>query len=175
MAFFFTADTHFGHERIIDLCNRPFKTVEDQTRGLIERWNNVVSANDHVFVIGDFAFKADRDTQLQIFTSLNGTKSLISGNHDHSGVKELPWTSYNACKPELAVTSQLRFRYEKQTYFMNHYAMRTWPEDHHDAIHLFGHSHGTLPDLGRSTDVGVDCWNYTPVSTAQIKQYFAKS
>jgi calcineurin-like phosphoesterase family protein len=33
-----------------------------------------------------------------------------------------------------------------------------------------GHSHGTLPDLetSRSFDVGVDCWDFYPVSYEEV-------
>ena len=174
MAYFFTADQHFGHAGIIDICDRPFSSNEEQTHDLIARWNEVVGLKDHVFVIGDFAFKSSSEELLKTFEALNGSKSLIVGNHDNGLVKSLPWASHDARKPELAVTDQLRFRFDKQTYFMCHYAWRTWPEDHHGSIHLYGHTHGTLPDHGRSTDVGVDCWGYTPVSTDQIRDRFGK-
>ncbi|WP_102867157.1 metallophosphoesterase [Pseudovibrio exalbescens] len=170
--YFFTADTHFGHERIIGLCDRPFKDSADQTAGLIERWNAVVGPNDHVFVVGDFAHGATQDEMKAIFAALNGTKSLICGNHDGAATKNLSWQSHDQRFPEWAVTDTLRLRHEKQTYFMCHYAWRTWPEDHHGAIHLFGHSHGRLPDLGRSCDVGVDLWDYAPVSTEQLLAKF---
>ena len=39
---------------------------------------------------------------------------------------------------------------------MSHYAHRTWDKSHHGSLHLYGHSHGTLPGVGRSMDVGVD-------------------
>ncbi|WP_310622216.1 metallophosphoesterase family protein [Flexibacterium corallicola] len=171
--YFFTADTHFGHDAIIEHCNRPFANSEDQTSQLIERWNAVVRPGDHVFVLGDFAFKAPPGSLHGIFESLHGSKSLVLGNHDNQEVRSLPWTSHDARQPELALTNQLRFKHNKQTYFMCHYAWRTWPEDHHGSIHLFGHSHGSLPDHDRSTDVGVDCWNYYPVSVNQIRSKFA--
>ena len=42
MANFFIADPHFGHERIIQICERPFENVEDMNKQLIEKWNNKV-------------------------------------------------------------------------------------------------------------------------------------
>ena len=30
-------------------------------------------------------------------------------------------------------------------------------------MHLYGHTHGALEEMGRSMDVGVDSWNYSPV------------
>ena len=29
---FFIADTHFGHEKIIQLCNRPFENMKDMEK-----------------------------------------------------------------------------------------------------------------------------------------------
>ena len=41
---FFIADTHFGHSKIIPICNRPFTDVEDMEQKLVENWNCKVSA-----------------------------------------------------------------------------------------------------------------------------------
>lgn len=55
--FFFIADTHFGHNAIIDLCHRPFKCVEEMDGYMIERWNKKVSPGDTVYIIGDLFYK----------------------------------------------------------------------------------------------------------------------
>ncbi len=39
---------------------------------------------------------------------------------------------------------------------------------YHGAYHLYGHSHGALPGIGRSMDVGAPCVNYTPISMAEV-------
>ena len=46
---------------------------------------------------------------------------------------------------------------------------------HVGAWHLYGHSHGLLPDdpNALSLDVGVDCWGFRPVSFAQIQACMA--
>lgn len=31
---YFTADTHFGHEAIIKMCQRPFESIEDMMNSL---------------------------------------------------------------------------------------------------------------------------------------------
>jgi calcineurin-like phosphoesterase family protein len=51
-----------------------------------------------------------------------------------------------------------------------HYAMKVWNKAHHGAWQLFGHSHGTLPDDPNALqlDVGVDSWDFTPVTVEQI-------
>jgi len=49
-----------------------------------------------------------------------------------------------------------------------HYAMRSWPKSHYGAWHLYGHSHGKLPMLGRSMDIGVDTHDFYPYSLDEI-------
>jgi hypothetical protein len=54
--------------------------------------------------------------------------------------------------------------------------MRTWNKSHRGSWHLYGHSHGTLPDdpHSMSFDVGVDCHNYRPLSFEQVKAVMSK-
>ena len=74
-----TADHHFGHERIIELCDRPYKNVHTMDESLIKNWNAVVAPLDVVFVLGDFCWgKANKYT-----CRLNGHIIFITGSHDH--------------------------------------------------------------------------------------------
>lgn len=52
---FFTSDTHFGHANIINLCKRPFRDVNHMNDMLVENWNSVITDDDIVFHLGDFA------------------------------------------------------------------------------------------------------------------------
>lgn len=88
--YFVIADTHFGHENVIKYCNRPFKNADDMNYRIIKAWNETVSNNDTVFVLGDFAF--GREAVTQIAPRLNGRKILIKGNHD-----TLPNEFYRSC------------------------------------------------------------------------------
>lgn len=81
MKYFVIADTHFGHEKIIRYCNRPFRTVEEMDETLIKNWNETVSKKDTVLVLGDFALGTKEYIE-NITKKLNGNKILILGNHD---------------------------------------------------------------------------------------------
>ena len=78
--YFVIADLHFNHSNIIQYCNRPYSNVEQMNEDLIKRWNSVVSGQDIVYVLGDFAF--GREAVQEFVTRLNGIKYLIKGNHD---------------------------------------------------------------------------------------------
>ena len=78
---FFTSDTHFGHENIITFCNRPFESIEEHDRVLIQNWNSVVTPDDTVFHLGDFCF-GNGYKWYEILGQLNGHIYLIRGNHD---------------------------------------------------------------------------------------------
>lgn len=77
----FTSDHHFGHARIIELCDRPFTDVDEMNATMVERWNARVGADDTVYVLGDFAMGRIADT-LPLVSKLTGRKILIPGNHD---------------------------------------------------------------------------------------------
>lgn len=95
---FFISDTHFGHFNVIGYSERPFvfsedesiplsarqkNLVEEMNQFMIDRWNSVVSENDTVYFVGDFAFCGTQEMK-KILDQLKGTKILIKGNHDRS-------------------------------------------------------------------------------------------
>ena len=50
----FVGDTHFGHAGSISHTARPFASVDEMDRLLIEAWNAVVRPGDTVVHLGDF-------------------------------------------------------------------------------------------------------------------------
>lgn len=76
---FFIADPHFDHESILRYENRPFGDVRAMNEAMTARWNGAVSAEDSVYVLGDFGGEG---REAEILSRLNGTKHLVKGNHD---------------------------------------------------------------------------------------------
>ena len=60
-------------------------------------------------------------------------------------------------------------RYKKAV-VLCHYQINRWDRRHYNSWHLFGHSHGKVKGAGLSMDVGVDAWDFYPVSLDKVAQ-----
>ena len=155
MDIFFTADTHFGHAKIIEYCKRPFANADEMDEEIIRRWNSVVKDGDQVYHVGDFAFKNGRDVRRR----LNGSIFLVNGNHDNGTNLGFIW-----------MKDYYELKVGGQEIVLFHYGMRTWHHDLRGTWHLYGHSHGELKPYGKSFDIGVDNWGFTPVHYDQVER-----
>jgi calcineurin-like phosphoesterase family protein len=169
----FTSDHHWGHHNIIRFSGRPFANVAAMNEALIANWNRVVGEDDTVYHLGDI-FMLPSDEAKQIRDRLHGRICLVRGNHDKTAEtmkSAFDWIKdYHELKVEDADAPGGR-----QHIILCHYAFRVWNKSHHGSWHLYGHSHGSLPDdpHSRSFDVGVDCHGSTPMSYTQVKAIMA--
>lgn len=156
----FTADLHLGHPGILKFqpYTRPFPSVEEMDATIVERINERVLRGDLLYILGDFALSRNAVYVEHLFHAIDCQKILVLGNHDvdrHGRIKDtiadLPW----AIPPVAAL--EVKDEPSGCRVWLSHYAHRTWPASHYGAYHFFGHSHGTLPTLGSSRDVGIDC------------------
>jgi len=168
---FFTSDTHFGHKNILEYCKRPFSSVEEMDKRLIENWNNVVKPDDIVFHLGDFAFCGSNRIR-EIRNQLNGKIILVKGNHDRHLKDSLCNELFEG------TTYQLQIQLGDRSVYLNHFPFLSWggcarkPEN--AVYQLFGHIHSCKSNpyfnLHRfQYDVGVDNNNYKPVSWNEVQ------
>ena len=156
----FTGDTHFGDHRTINIHGRPFGSVEEMNRALIDLWNAAVRPEDDIWHLGDFArtLKAAE----QILPLLNGRKHLIRGNNDPVGLSALGgWKS---------VQDYAELECGGRLLVLCHYPFRSWNGQHRKSLNLHGHSHGRLKALPRQVDVGADAWAFSPVTLDEVLQ-----
>ena len=156
----YTADLHLGHEAIIRLAGRPFRSAAHMDAALIENLWSCVGAEDALWMVGDFAH-GPRAKDLRwlewTFAKLPGAeKHLVVGNHDPEETRMLPWTSVS----HLAHVADPAVR---RPLVLCHYPMMTWEGARKGALHLFGHVHGGWAGARGAVNVGVDQWGYAPV------------
>lgn len=165
----FTADPHYAHGDIIRRCDRPFPNVATMNSHLLAECRARVQPDDHLWILGDFTAGISTDAQRHqvrdIFSALPGHKHLIRGNHDDDWVCDLPWNS---------VSETADIFVDKRRLFLCHYPMITWPGARHDGLQLFGHAHQNWQGSRNSINVGVDVWDFQPVTLPEILQRAAR-
>jgi calcineurin-like phosphoesterase family protein len=170
---FFTADTHFNHSNIINLCGRPFSNVIQMNETLIKNWNARVNDNDEIYILGDFLFKGSGLEAENIIKRLNGKKYLVKGNHD----KFIDDNDFNKNNFKW-INDYYVLRYQKTKFVLFHYPIFEWDGYFGDVVHLYGHVHNSgnnkkeqekFKILGkRAINVGVDMNNFYPISIEEI-------
>lgn len=158
--YWFSADHHFGHKKILEYSNRPFSSIEEHDESLIKNHNSVVSKNDIVIFAGDFTlWKNIEGIYKRYVNRLNGKHVFLLGSHDY-------WLKGSNCNQ--IWEKNIFFEGKKYYIVACHYALRVWPRSHYGSYNVFGHSHGKLSTIGKQYDIGVDNNNFYPVSLKQI-------
>lgn len=187
MTTWFTSDLHLGHRRIIELSYRPFASVEEMNRQLVDRWNDRVQPEDVVYVLGDVVMGNVRQ-MLPVVQQLKGTKLLVPGNHDGCWPGHKRWrrearryievggfTAVLGTEVDAGVVS---LALGNEPVLMCHFPYRgdhtaevrypEWRPADNGAVLLHGHVHGAWRRNGRQINVGVDAWDYAPVSLREL-------
>lgn len=165
---YFTADNHFGHENIIRLCNRPWKTAEEMDEAMIALWNERVRNNDTVFILGDLCFRATNAENT--LSRLKGKKRLLVGNHDGSWMKKVDLGKHFESVDYLLETSD-----GQHGLTLCHYPLLSWNHSKR-AYMIYGHIHtDTALDFwplirvrDRMLNAGADLNGYRPVTFEEL-------
>ena len=192
MTVWFTSDLHIGHLRIIELTDRPFNSVEEMNEILIENYNALVRPEDTCYHLGDCCM-GQLITTLPLLKQLNGHKILAAlGNHDrpsklfHHKTEQRrgEWTiKYLDYFEEIYESMELQVPGFEKPWLLHHLPYRDdsfidhayegryrefQPIDEGQIL-LHGHIHSTWKyKEPRQVNVGVDVWDYRPVSLDQI-------
>jgi calcineurin-like phosphoesterase family protein len=190
---FHISDTHFGHERIISLCDRPFKDVYHMNETIVDNWNQVVEPEDIVYHHGDVALGRIVDS-LPHVGRLNGHIVLIEGNHDrpfmdkHKEAKRARWLEeygkyFDEIYPNIEGASMdygvyvnlSHFPYDGDSHGADRHGDARIVDDGITPL-IHGHTHSSGNPVSRSKargtlqiHVGVDAWDFYPVPHSEVK------
>lgn len=189
MNIWFTSDTHFGHTNIAGAAvsnwksgYRDFNSVHEMNMALVNGINKYVKEDDILYHLGDWSFGGVHNIlQFRNYIICKNIH-LILGNHDqHITDKEIKYhdTSFNPIQLFSSVQDVLNLKLGKTELFLSHYSHRVWLGSHKGVIHLYGHSHGSIPDYGKSMDVGIDVafkkfGEYRPFNIGDITNIMSK-
>lgn len=184
MANFTTSDTHFFHTNILvfNPATRPYgrpglvadmkrlrakdptltpsektkikndieEAVHNMNEAMIADWNSKVGPDDTVYHLGDFSFGKPEPTKA-ILWRLNGKIRLVRGNHDPKPGDDSHFRE--RCE---WIRDYYELRHGEHKINMMHFPMAVWNKNHHGALMLHGHCHGSYKAQGRILDVGWD-------------------
>jgi calcineurin-like phosphoesterase family protein len=161
----FTADMHFEHANIIKYCNRPFKNVQHMNKLLISRYNQVVKPEDTVYFIGDLTIKprSYKSALYAFIQNLQGTKHLILGNHDYFEPFDYVDIGFESVHTQLEILDDGM----DLNLLLVHDPAKAYTTD---KIVIHGHIHDMWKKKGNAINVGVDVWDFKPVSILQIRK-----
>lgn len=158
----FTADWHLWHENMLSLCNRPFNKCNQLHRALLRNHNEVVSTEDTLYIIGDVYWKNSVNELRNIIENYNGKKILVLGNHD----RLKPFDYIEAGFHQVATSLQV------EEFVLVHDPANAVAVPETPVI--CGHVHDLFKRCKNALNVGVDIWDFKPVSIAQVRIEFRK-
>ena len=168
---YYVGDLHFGHENVIKFDHRPFNSIEEMDKALIERWNRKVNSEDLVYVVGDFAYRNEKpfDWYLQ---QLKGKKYLIVGNHDGKLLEDPIAMSYFD-----GVDKMCHEKDSGRHICICHYPLAEWNGMYRGTYHVYGHIHNStnatfqfMRTLDRAFNCGVAINGYEPVTFQELER-----
>ena len=166
--YYYIGDAHFGHANILKSCNRPFGSIGEMNEAIIAAWNERITGNDTVFILGDLFFRcSDPET---ILRRLKGKKRLIVGNHDSSWMGKVDLAQYF-----VSVDSMLEITDGSRAITLCHYPLLTWKHQLRSYM-IHGHIHNnTAADYfpliaarERLLNAGVDINGFRPVTFEEL-------
>jgi len=159
MKTFFISDPHFGHYNIIEYQQRPFQTTEEMDAVLIENWNQVVTPDDHVFLLGDVSLHPPEKTH-RILSQLNGIITLVLGNHDNRAEMEKT-DRFDVVSPYPILYDNF-FLLSHEPVFVNEQC---------PFCNVHGHTHANkFENTLLHVNVSVECIDYTPIPFAEVQK-----
>lgn len=155
MNIWFSSDWHFQHKNITGpkvstwkSGYRDFDSTQKMDDTIFNTINKYVKEDDIIYFLGDFCFGGHDKTSYHRSRILCKNIHLLRGNHDeHIDLYKESFTSIN---------DVMHIQHGKSKYFLSHYSHRVWNGSHKGVIHLYGHSHDSIPDFNKSMDVGID-------------------
>lgn len=180
---YFTSDTHFGHRRIIEHCDRPFDNVHIMDQVILDRINETVGVDDTLYILGDFTFRGGNPLNYRVRIKCKDVH-LIFGNHDKR-INYYPSNNVVDMNGFSSIQEVKEIIYCNQRIYLSHYPHRSWPASHKGSWMLYGHVHNKLNEEDKNSrrktlDVGVDnTKNYgkmfgEPWSFKELQKLFGK-
>lgn len=192
---YYISDLHLFHEASIRFDNRPFASLDEMHKAIVEHWNHKITNGDTVYILGDISLRGKKEELIALVATLKGRKVLIRGNHD-----DLSDYRYQQLFYEIVDYKEVHDSVGGRNYdlVLSHYPIFSWKNMGRGTYLLYGHTHDNAEDeyyqkcLSQMTKnecrhiqgaipqaINVGCmkpWmGYEPRSLKEIVDYFEKA
>lgn len=167
---YFISDMHLGDSYQLRIQKRPFNSVEEMDRYIIDEWNKKVHSYDDVWIIGDMISHSKKPFSWYL-RQLNGYKHLIIGNHDYHLVQDEKARGYFK-----SINNYKAFHLKNgKMVVLNHYPLAEWNGYYKNVYHIYGHIHSQKSasaiymaglEFALSADIVIN--NYQPASFDEL-------
>ena len=160
MSKFYISDLHIFHKNVLNcegsksFDNRPFKTFDEMHETLIKNINNTCKRGDHLYLLGDLAWRVNDDT-ISLISRINPNMHLICGNHER-----INDSRYRRLFCEICDYKEVSDNINGKNYnvVLFHYPIMFWnkmrqtnndgsPKYKNYNILLYGHTHNTQEEI----------------------------
>ena len=158
---YFIADLHFNHDKEFIWKARGYESIEEMNNDLVKSFNETVSNDDIVYILGDLMMGQLKDEKW--LSQLNGEIHYIIGNHDTTKRCEYYDSLGFICEGYATI-----IKYKKHSFYLSHYPTLV-QNSTDDKIHnIHGHTHSTdFREYILSFNVAVDAIK-KPISLDEI-------
>jgi calcineurin-like phosphoesterase family protein len=165
------SDPHFGHERLIDYVNSPFKNIKEKDSTIINNFNSKVKEDDFCICYGDFCFGKSNEAPnsqkkaFEYYRNQLKCKNIIfiRGSHDKNNGVKTPIRSLVITMGGKWINCVHNPKEARGDFFFN----------------FCGHWHGKygkfikLTDKSTIVDLSVENWDYFPIEYNEIWQGYS--
>lgn len=164
----YISDLHFGHQSIIEKCNRPFHSIEEMNATMIRNINEATDCDDILMILGDVACYGYNP--VQELEAIHCRKVLIIGNHDRSLISHHSFRKQFLDIRESELLNDKGFRL-----FLAHFPHAEWDGYWKGRYHFYGHIHNStmgaaliMAQYTNAVNVSADVLDFTPKSAVEL-------
>lgn len=170
MKTFVTSNQQFGRPGAIKSYKRPFASVQEMNQELFTAWNSVVSPEDTVYVLGNFAW--DPETAEHFLRKLNGEIINIDGEFDHA-IDELSETAIGLNVDYFTGILEV---FPEENAVLSYWPLLEWPRKSKGAYSIIGYPNKKYKSNHKTKTVNCCCdfWEYKPVELSSILKLFTE-
>ncbi len=152
---------HSGRKKLFD-------DYDSMHRHLIYKWNEKVSEEDDIYIIGDFSNESGYLKTSKLLKFLNGNKYLIKGNNDRFADNvQFDKTLFKFIKDYYVLDIENYNNIIKKAVLF-HYPILEWEGYYNNTILIHGHWHKNKKYNKLAFNTASDLHNFSPLSINEI-------